>query len=152
MFKSENDGPKSKRARLAHIRYSLPYVSQVALAALCRWSVTHGGLPDITSTRQVQKARDDAVEVLTPYGNLLVVITFALVGGGSCDIEFLDPFAGLFYFVAGSCLLSVAIESALKRFPCSPSTPWRLVLYNDEVTPGNQLAHKHARKAQTRYG
>ena len=101
MFKSENDGPKSKRATLAHIRYSLPYVSQVALTALCRWSVTHGGLPDISSTRQVRKARDDAVEVLTPYGKLLVVITFSLVGGKSCDTEFLDP---LIHFLGSSTL------------------------------------------------
>ena len=41
--------------------------------------------------------------------------------------------------------------SALHAAHPSHVKPWRLIVYNDEVTPGNQLAHTHPRKVQCIY-
>ena len=35
--------------------------------------------------------------------------------------------------------------------PSTPSKPWHIVMYSDEVTPGNQLAHRNSRKSQCIY-
>ena len=39
-----------------------------------------------------------------------------------------------------------AVADALSRTPCSPDRPWNLVIYLDEVTPGNPLRPDNQRK------
>ena len=43
------------------------------------------------------------------------------------------------------------LESAFTQFPNSQSSPWRLVLYSDEITPGNVLKLNNRRKAACWY-
>ena len=43
------------------------------------------------------------------------------------------------------------VASTLASHPSSPASKWSLVLYCDEVSPGNQLAYKHERKAWAIY-
>ena len=43
------------------------------------------------------------------------------------------------------------VRSLLQQRPNTPDTPWRLVLYSDEITPGNQVAHKNPRKTWAIY-
>ena len=45
----------------------------------------------------------------------------------------------------------VELESAFTHFPNSQSSPWRLVLYSDEITPGNVLKLQNRRKAACWY-
>ena len=145
--------PASKRASLASIRYKLPFVSQSALAAICEYANTHG-LPNIHDPREVRKARDQAsIGIMTPYGNLLQDHEFFLGDGESIThVEMINPWAQMYHMAATCQAFSELLEWVLEQHgPCTPDRPLHVMMYTDEVTPGNQLAHKHARKVQALY-
>ena len=66
----------AKRRDINSLRYDLPYMSQNALASICIWANTHGGLPDVKDAREIRQARDALVGIETPYGPLLVDVPF----------------------------------------------------------------------------
>ena len=43
------------------------------------------------------------------------------------------------------------MQTALSKYPCSPSSPWKLILYQDGVDPSDGLAKKHSRKSAVYY-
>ena len=138
----------AKLRRLADIRYRLPYVSQRALVAVVN-DIKNAGLPELTYTRELRAARDECtIRVQTPYGPLLVETTFAdSKGGNPIPMEFLDPWAGLYWIARRSKAFSDLLVRAIDyNGGCSVDNPLELLLYSDEVTPGNQLAVKNGRK------
>ena len=145
-----SESSASKRAKVAQIRYTLPFITQSALAALCQWSIAHGGLPDIRSRRDIRVVRDELATTTNAYGALLVTRPVETVDGGTLSIEMLNPWAGLYHFLSKSPFLANLFARVHNEKP-SHLHKWRLVVYNDEVTPGNQLSHAHSRKVQTIY-
>ena len=141
---------KIKVQRLASIRYTLPWVSQRALLAMCQWAHANGGLPDIHSTYDIRRAREEILDVDTPYGKLLATYHLQNQDDSWFDFEMLNPWAALYYFISKSKCLSEIFEK-LCEIHKPAEAAWRLIYYSDEVTPGNQLAHKHARKVQAIY-
>ena len=130
-----------KRAAIGDLRYSLPMMSQRALVAICEWSQRYGGLPDVRSTKEVRRARADAsTNIATPYGQLTQSHVFDGV-----SVEMVNPWS-LIYHVMGTS--SAFSELVLKVVVDGVLT---LILYCDEVTPGNQMLHKNPRKVQTIY-
>ena len=143
---------EAKRRDINSLRYALPYMSQNALASICQWAHAHGGLPDVRDAREIRQARDELMGIGTPYGPLLVDVPFKTKDGGEIKMEFLHPWAGLYHITRISKAFSDLIRTAIDwNEGCSPDSPFELVLYSDEVTPGNQLAHRNARKVQTIY-
>ena len=73
-------------------------------------------------------------------------ITLPLDGGG----EHVWHVADFMLLVASTVRSSPAMEelfsSALQRSPCSPSSPWRLLVTWDEFTPGSLLRAQSQRK------
>ena len=67
------------------------------------------------------------------------------------EVEFQCPWAALHHFVSTSATLSKILARLHEYNPSSPTKPWRLILYSDEITPGNQLAHTHGRKVNSIY-
>jgi hypothetical protein len=59
--------------------------------------------------------------------------------------------AMLYAVSARSHAFADMLVRTLERFPCSPMAPWQLILYTDEVSPGNQLAYAHERKTWAWY-
>ena len=51
----------------------------------------NGSLPDVQSMWAIQKAREEFIDVQTPYGDLLIKHTFEKQGGGEVIVEFLNP-------------------------------------------------------------
>eukprot|EP00969_Alexandrium_andersonii_P351578 15435756-Alexandrium_andersonii.AAC.1 len=43
------------------------------------------------------------------------------------------------------------VDRALAQHPSTPSKPWGMTTYSDEVSPGNQLLSDNPRKAQAIY-
>ena len=63
----------------------------------------------------------------------------------------INPFAFLWTaFKAGGSFHGL-VSAALTASPCSPDRPWRLCLYSDEISFGNQLAVVNVRKAWAMY-
>ena len=71
--------------------------------------------------------------------------------GGSYDWH-IAKFQRLLPFVVSRCAgFRLELESAFMDFPNSQSSLWRLVLYSDEITPGNVLKLQNRRKAACWY-
>ena len=104
-------------------------------------------LPDISGRNSVRDARDRYVSVKTPFGTLHQSLDL----GGGISVEVQHPMAMLYVVVSKSEAFCALMVRALDRFPCSPATPWQLIIYTDEVSPGNQLAYAHERKTWAWY-
>ena len=48
-------------------------------------------------------------------------------------------------FAQGGSFTNLLLDR-LQLHPCSPERPWRLIVYCDEVVPGNALSHDNKRK------
>ena len=137
--------PRShKLRRIERFRRSLPHVSASALTAImsnpdrCR---------DQVSRRTIREARNLTVDQVTPYGPLLHPLYLdAADGGRPIQVLIACPFA----------LLSVAykecepfrqlLDSKHALRPSSHDAPWQIVLYSDEIVPGNNLSFENLRK------
>ena len=138
-------GREAKRARLLDLRTRLPYCSHSALAALLRIAETEE-LPVGSSRQDIAAARDSVTDVDTPYGKLHQQLKIPSTSGNELTLEIQAPFPSLWQ----ACRVSAAFSAMLQRMhaakPSSLEEPWKLVLYCDEVLPGNQLGYKSARK------
>ena len=133
-------------AKVASLRSRLPYISQSALGALLRIAKSEK-LPDVATRDAIRDSRDQHVSLDTPYGKVHQLIDI----GGGVSTEVQHPLAMLHTVCAQSESFSSLIARTFDKFPCSPARPWQLIIYTDEVAPGNQLAYKHARKTWAWY-
>ena len=128
------------------MKCKLPFISHTALASVLRIAKTEA-LPNVNHRIDTARARDHYVSLATPFGTLHQSIDL----GGGISAEVQHPMAMLYTVVSKSEAFGALMARALARFPCSPATPWRLVIYTDEVSPGNQLAYAHERKTWAWY-
>ena len=135
----------SKVARLASLRARLPYVSQSALAAVLKIAERES-LPS-GSRRDIGRSRDAVVEETTPYGPLHAKVPVPLLAAGdNFELEIQHPFAMLYYMCTKSADLSALVRSTYTQKVPTVADPWHLIIYSDEILPGNQLAYKNDRK------
>ena len=135
----------NKIARLQNLRARLPYVSQSALAQLLHIAQKEE-LPVGSSRQDIRDARDLFCQATTPYGKLHQVVSLKSTDKKDLRIEIQAPLPMLHHSTRLSSSLSDLIRRVHARSPSSPGTPWRLVFYGDEITPGNQLAYRNERK------
>ena len=133
-----------KLARLQRLRNSLPHVSQTALAAIFK-AARDEPLPD-ASRRTIARARDEFVREATPYGTLHQYMNLAAEKGEPVKLEYQHPAAMLHHVCGTSAKYSALVEAAAAAMPPTVVQPWNLILYADEMLPGNQLAYTSARK------
>ena len=138
--KQENAG------KLASLRARLPFISQSALAAILRVAKDER-LPDVTSRTAVREARDSQIDIQTPYGCLHQ--KRQLEGGRSIEVQ--HPLAMLHCVCGRSQSFSSPMRKTAQMNPPSLLSPWHLVIYSDEVSPGNHLAYQHDRKTWAWY-
>jgi hypothetical protein len=138
------------RARLDGLRHRLPYVSQSALAAIVK-VFRHEDLLSLPSSRaDIRLARDEVTRAQTPYGTLHKVIQLPLPCGGKLDLEYQAPLPMLHVAARKPGFARFLLERLRAKSPGRDS-PWRLIVYSDEVSPGNQLSHDNRRKLQCIY-
>ena len=140
----------SKLRRLAELRYRLPHMSQGALAALCQEAAV-GGLPDHVRRKGIRGARDDIAARKTPNGPLHCTIQIPRKSGRPYELELQDPMPMLCASMASSPPFANLVNDTLQMRPSSPLEPWHLILYSDEITPGNALAYDNERKSVACY-
>ena len=78
-------------------------------------------------------------------------VTVTANTGSTHEVPVAHPFALLWTSVDGSPKLKALLLERLAVHPSSLESPWHLVLYSDEVTPGNVLAFMNVRKFQAVY-
>ena len=143
------DPPGAKRARgagIVELKSKLPYISQSAIAALLKVA-KNMELPDACTRGNVRDARHEYLSQPTPYGTIHQAL--ALTDRVSTEVQ--HPFAVLFHCAKPSPSFSSLLQRCLAKNPSDLDHKWRLILYSDEVSPGNQLAYVHARKTWSVY-
>ena len=71
------------------------------------------------------------------------------VDGTEVSIKYLCPAASLWQTLTGCDRFREHFASALEQHACSMTSKWSIVLYSDEVSPGNQLKSSNKRRLQT---
>ena len=129
------------------------YVSQRGLEQILADLREQGSSLKGTSRESIKRARDKetASFTTTAFGQVLVNMTFFKPNGEEMKLPILHP-AAMLACAAQSCEAFARFfgECVDRDFPTAMK-PWRMMLYSDEISPGNQLKHCNRRKTQTIY-
>lgn len=134
----------AKLARLEEFRRNKPSCSASAMAAILQ-DIARNGLPELRYREAMQEARDEAIATDTAYGKLLQHITVIDKHDNPMEIMVACPFSTFCHFVnqsttAGENSFRAFLRQKLAEQPPTVEHPWNVILYSDEVTPGNVLA------------
>ena len=126
------------------------YASKSAIAGLCAHIRKHG-VPDASDRRAQFRARKHMCQTATPYGNMVVELPVAFTDGRSAKLGFQNPLAFFHHHCSGSSHYAKIVSGAMRRSPCSPASPWNIIMYQDGVDPSDGLAKNHSRKSVVFY-
>ena len=131
-------------------------VSQSALASIFEEIEEHG-LPKAKSRSSIKRARDESVDIETPYGKLLVSEQAVLTleeGQEKPEMAtffFVNPLSLIHYICQNCDEYATFFKQMLDRHQPNFDRKLDIVAYNDEVTPGNVLRHVNERKVYIAY-
>ena len=135
---------KNSRSRLCSLGRA-SYVSQSGMEKLLK-SVREDGLPASFSRATQYRARKDCCYSGTAYGSILTIKRISDI-----DIAFQNPAAFLAYSCEHSPCFASIVSSAFDRHPCTPSSPWTVILYQDGIDFGDGLAKNKSRHSVAFY-
>ena len=129
----------AKLARVGRLRARLPYMTQSAFAALLA-AAREEPLPDISRRDDVREARSRIARSQTPYGEVHMKIQVSC-GRKSMLVEVAAPWPLLHVACEKSDGFSKLLLQVMdRRGPPSPSSPYKIGLYSDEITPDHGQA------------
>ena len=138
----------------------------MALAAVKRRRLQElvgiGGVSDSALARILENLRQNAIQApvsrqacnrasLAAIRDVEHKLAIPLVKGGTWDWHILLFHQVLRKSLATMPAVAAAFRSALRRRPSNPVSPWRLVCYFDELTPGQALRPDNKRKTMAVY-
>ena len=110
------------------------YASHSAITKLLAHVDQHG-LPETYSRSSQYLARKEVCRKREgDYGPIVVDTQLALANGELQTFSMQNPFAWLQHCMHLKDFAEI-MQTALNTFPCSPSSPWRLIIYQDGVDP-----------------
>ena len=142
----------AKLRRLNDFRRDKPHCSANSLAKIMN-DIRHNGLPELSGNRNHFREARDLIVLANDslYGPVITKIQCETIDGELVDIPVSCPFASLQKALNDSDNFRRFMKQALLATPPSHTKPWSVVLYSDEVTPGNPLAINNPRKFQSIY-
>ena len=139
-----------KLRRLNAFRRSVPHVSASALSAVLD-EVSRSGVPELHSRWDLGRATQQDLLQDTPYGQVLDAIQVKSKAGEDILFPIVNPHAHIHTAFSSGGGFQKLLKERLIAAPPTPETPWRLILYSDEVVPGNVLSHDNRRKVWVVY-
>ena len=127
------------------------YVSQAGIADILKQVREAGGLPTGISKSAVKRSRQSAIAKDTPFGPMLKQWALLDKDQKEIKVDYLDPAACLWHALQTSPLFSEFFGKKAEELCCGPTQQWTIILYSDEITPGNQLKAHNSRRLQTFY-
>jgi hypothetical protein len=141
----------AKLRKLNAFRRKLPHCSASALGAILKEIKQHGVPEGATSRDAFRDARDLQNHTATPFGAIVQTLAVSDKDDVDQQLTIAHPIA-LLWVASKECLsFSAFFLEKLKDNPPSLENPWHIVLYTDEVTPGNPLATMNNRKFHAIY-
>ena len=117
-----------------------PYISERGLSHVLKY-IRDNGMPDTTSRMAQYRAKEEIVgKETTPYGKVLQCIQMHLKSGVSFEDWACAPGPMLYASCKDSSNFRALMRSKLQKYPCTPHSPWRLILYFDGISPRDPLA------------
>ena len=143
----------AKLRKLDDTRRKLPFASVSACSDWINEIRKDPSLLEVPAQgKHVQEGRDDLVlKFKTSFGPMLQTIKTVTTDGSSLDLFVAHPWAVLDTCISKSKRLRKLIDKQLALKPCTPDKPWNIILYSDEVTPGNTHSPQNDRKFQAVY-
>ena len=127
------------------------YASKSAIASLLQHVDQHG-VPETYDRFAQYKARKEVCRKRQgEYGPLVIDKPLTLGSGKLQTIPMQNAFAFLKHNCRESPHYAAIVQAALRRHPCTPAQPWRLILYQDGVDPSDMGAKHHSRKSAVMY-
>ena len=145
-----NDTRATKLRRLDRFRRRVPAVTASALAAILK-TVEEDGIPELYTRKAQADARRIIASSDTPYGPLIQTLTLDCPKRQTLEFPIAEPFAMLWHCFYNCSSFRRLFVQRHSQNPSSADHPWTLILYTDEVTPGNVLATITTRKLQAIY-
>ena len=148
----ESSNKKAKLEHLLTFKASLPGHSQSALAGFVK-AVKEQGLPEASSSNDQRKARQQLLQSCDggPMGPLIQQAELPMSEGATVTIHF----ANLLVYITSLFHMGGSFHDLVQRKhqsnPSSVDKPWSLILYCDELVPGNVLGRAE-RKLWAIYG
>ena len=127
------------------------FISQAGIAEVLQAVAETGKVPTAASKSTVKRRRDAAVDLETPYGKLLRHFDLPLEDGQVVSLPYCNPAAFLYHSSRNFPRMQSLLDTAQRNKPNSMASKWQLILYMDEVSPGNQLKVTNRRKLQAIY-
>ena len=87
---------------------------------------------------------------MTPFGRLMTSVTLAKEDGATLTWHVPVPAAMLAKVLEVTAFADIFLE-ALRQWPSTPASPWRVIYYADEATSGNLLHRDPSRKSMCIY-
>ena len=130
------------------------FLTQTALSRVIK-EVKARGVPTADSRQSIKRGRDKEIDIKTPYGQVLIFEELDLIPEkgkpSTYKFPFVNPLAYM-YYVLGSCAaFATFFKGVLQQQKSAVHNPWRLVVYADEISPGNVLKGQNGRKVQCCY-
>ena len=127
------------------------YASKSAIAALLGHVDKHG-LPETYDRSAQYRARKEVCRKPTgEYGPMVVDVLASLETGEQKRFSVLNVFAWLQHACMHCPDYAKIVWQAMQKHPCTPSSPWKLILYQDGVDPSDMGAKNHSRKTAVYY-
>ena len=145
---AEASAKRAKLEKLNTFRRKLPHCSASALPAMLELAEREG-IPELHSRKHMRESRDQVCNEETPFGPVTVYVDMIDNTDSIKRIAVAHPLAYFWTALVRSNTFSAYVAKRLRKFPCTPETPWHIIMYSDEVTPGNVIAAKQGRKFQT---
>lgn len=125
-------------------------MTAAALAAIMLEIAMHG-LPDLQGRNNISHATHMEMTESTPYGPVAIDVPIVHKDGSLGTMPAMSPLAFLWkIFRQGGTFVDFFLDLHNKN-PSTPDSPWSIILYSDEVVPGNQLSHSNDRKHWVMY-
>ena len=145
-----------KLRRLDAIRRRLPHATATAFSALVKEIATNPDIPlDIARNRDfIREARDNIANAHTHYGPILIEVPLIPASDDATEpptMHIAHPHAMLWYATYNLHGWQQLFFDRLQRYPSTEAQPWKMILYSDEVTPGDPLGPISTRKVQCLY-
>ena len=136
---------EAKLQRIEHIRRSLPHMSATALTAILKFAAENDVSEFKTYHRSIWDTALAAALEDTPYGPILLQLPVH-TNDGEESLWMVNPLGYLHTVYQKPGGFQRLVKDTFFSMPCTPERPWRIVLYTDEVSPGNQLSVANNRK------
>lgn len=143
---------KRKLLELDDLKRRVSHVTAAGLSSVIK-AIKRTGLPELDDRADIREARDFQLNDPTPYGPISTELLCIRHVDGKPPEKLLiaHPCAFLWKAFKDCDPFAEFFKERLAKHPCSYDKPWSLILYCDEITPGDAIGGKKLRKFQAVY-